>query len=78
CGPCKMLSPIIESIAPEFEGKVIIGKVNVDSCVELAAKYGIISIPTLLFFKDGKVISQHTGLLSANALKEKIKSVFTI
>lgn len=78
CGPCKMLSPIIESIAPEFEGKVILGKVNVDNNQELAAKYGIISIPTLLFFKEGKVISQHTGLLSANALKEKIRNTFGI
>lgn len=78
CGPCKMLTPIFEKLAVEFNGKVRMGKVNVDNNPQTAAKYGIVSIPALLFFKDGKVIDQHTGLLAAPALKTKIAKVFSV
>jgi thioredoxin 1 len=76
CGPCKMLTPIFETLAVEFGGKVRMGKVNVDNNPQVAAKYGIVSIPALLFFKGGKVVEQHTGLLAAPALKTKINKVF--
>lgn len=61
CGPCKMLGPIIEEIAEEFEGAVKVGKVNVDEQPELAQRYGIESIPTLVYIKDGQIVSQSAG-----------------
>ena len=71
CGPCKMLTPTIDSLAEEFQGKYSIGKLNVDDHSELAAKYGIRSIPCLLFFKDGKVEKQVVGAVD----KEQIASI---
>ena len=61
CGPCKMLGPVISQIAEEYDGKVKVGKVNVDEEEELAAKYGIQSIPTVLLFKGGEVVEQSLG-----------------
>ena len=61
CGPCKMLGPVISQIAEENEGKVKVGKVNVDEEDELAAQYGIQSIPTVLLFKGGEVVTQSLG-----------------
>ena len=61
CGPCKMLTPTIDSLADEYDGRFSIGKLNVDDHSEVAAKYGIRSIPCLLFFKDGKVEQQVVG-----------------
>ena len=61
CGPCKMLGPVISQIADEYEGKVKVGKVNVDEEEELAAQYGIQSIPTVLLFKGGEVVEQSLG-----------------
>jgi thioredoxin 1 len=78
CGPCKMLTPIIKEMAEAFDGKVKIGKLNVDDNPQTAAKYGIVSIPSLLFVHDGKVIDQHTGLLAAAPLKEKINKAFNL
>jgi thioredoxin 1 len=72
CGPCKMLTPIINDLAPEYAGKVVFGKVNVDENPQVASKYGIVSIPTMLFIKGGKVVDQHVGLLAKPALKKKI------
>nr|3ZIV_A Chain A, AECA THIOREDOXIN [synthetic construct]3ZIV_B Chain B, AECA THIOREDOXIN [synthetic construct]3ZIV_C Chain C, AECA THIOREDOXIN [synthetic construct] len=73
CGPCRMIAPIIEELAEEYAGKVVFGKVNVDENPEIAAKYGIMSIPTLLFFKNGKVVDQLVGARPKEALKERIK-----
>ncbi|MBD3346290.1 MAG: thioredoxin [Chitinivibrionales bacterium] len=75
CGPCKMLTPIIEDVAREYEGKVKMGKLNVDENPSTASKYGITSIPTVLFIKDGKVIDQQIGLLAKDPLKAKIDSL---
>lgn len=61
CGPCRMLSPVIEEIAEENDGVVKVGKVNVDEEPELAAKFGIASIPTVLLFKNGKVVNSSVG-----------------
>ncbi|MGA1847523.1 thioredoxin [Deferribacter abyssi] len=62
CGPCKMLAPTIDQLATELEGKVKVGKVNVDENQGLAARYGIMSIPTVMIFKDGKVVEQFIGV----------------
>ncbi len=62
CGPCKMLTPTIEQLSSEYEGKVKIGKVNVDENQELAAQYGIMSIPTIMIFKNGQVVEQFIGV----------------
>jgi len=69
CGPCRALGPIIEDIAKEYEGKIIVGKVNVDEESNLAAEYGIISIPTLILFKDGKEAVKKVGLLQKAAIE---------
>lgn len=76
CGPCKMLTPIIEDIAGDYIGKVIFGKMDVDNNPQIAAKYGINSIPSLLFFKHGAIVEQHTGLLAKAPLKVKIDRIF--
>jgi len=73
CGPCKMIGPVVEELAKEFEGKVKIGKINVDDNPKTATQYGIMSIPTLMFFKNGKVSDQITGALNKQALKKKIE-----
>ena len=61
CGPCKMIAPILEEIANEYEGQVVVGKINVDEQPALAAKFGIMSIPTLLLFRDGKIAQSMIG-----------------
>jgi thioredoxin 1 len=74
CGPCKMIAPVIDELATELDGKVKIGKVNVDDHQELAVKYGISSIPTLLIFKGGQVVDQSVGLGGSGkrGLKERL------
>lgn len=69
CGPCKMLAPILDELADEYEGRVRIGKLNIDEYQELAAQYGIRSIPTLLLFQQGQVAEQLVGLRSKRDLK---------
>ena len=72
CQPCKMLAPTMEEIAGEYEDKVKIGKLNVDDNPNTATKYGIRGIPTLLFFKGGKVVQQVTGVKSKGEIKKMI------
>lgn len=74
CGPCKMIAPLLSKIAEEYDGKVKIGKVNVDEQSELAMKYQIASIPTLVLFKNGKAIKSLVGLHSKNEIEEMINS----
>jgi thioredoxin 1 len=73
CGPCKMLAPTIDAISSEFEGKAKIGKVNVDENQHLAAQYGIMSIPTVMIFKNGKVVEQFIGVQPKNVYVEALK-----
>ncbi|OQB16556.1 MAG: Thioredoxin-1 [Candidatus Omnitrophica bacterium ADurb.Bin205] len=73
CGPCKMISPVIDELAKEYDGKVKIGKVDVDNNSSIASKYGVMSIPTLIFFKGGKIMSQVSGVQNKAALKQKIE-----
>ena len=75
CGPCKMLTPTIDSLAEEFEGKYSIGKLNVDDHSEVAAKYGIRSIPCLLFFKNGKVEQQVVGAVDKNQIASILENL---
>ena len=63
CGPCKMLGPVIEQLAGDYDGKAVVGKINVDDEPELAQRYGIMSIPTVMFFKDGKEIDKKIGVM---------------
>jgi thioredoxin 1 len=75
CGPCKMLAPILDELAQEFDGRVRIGKVNVDESQALATQFGIRSIPTLLLFQQGQVIEQVVGLRSKRDLKASLERV---
>jgi thioredoxin 1 len=75
CGPCKMVAPILDELATEYDGKVKIGKVNIDDHQSLASEYGIRAIPTLLLFKDGQVADQIVGLRSKRDFKAKLDRV---
>ena len=70
CGPCRMLGPVIEDLADRYEGKAVVGKVNVDDEQELAIRYGVMSIPTVIFFKDGKEIDRKVGVMPESAFTE--------
>ena len=63
CGPCRMLGPVVESLAQKYDGKVLVGKVNVDQEQELAIRYGVMSIPTVIFFKNGEEITRKVGVM---------------
>ena len=67
CGPCKMLSPVMEDLAGRYEDKAVVGKVNVDDEPELAGRFGVMSIPTVIFFKDGKEIDRKVGVMPAES-----------
>ncbi|MBU3958553.1 MAG: thioredoxin [Candidatus Omnitrophica bacterium] len=74
CGPCKMIAPILEDLAQDYDKKIKIGKLNVEDNSKIASQYGIMSIPTLMFFKKGKVIEQVAGVISKSQLKKKIEA----
>jgi len=76
CGPCKMLAPVLEDLSKTYEGKVEFVKVDVDENPELAARYQVMSIPTLLFFKDGKLASSSMGFQPKNTLVQQIEALF--
>lgn len=75
CGPCRMIAPVIDELAGDFEGKANICKVNTDEEQDLAVKYGIRSIPTIIFMKNGEVVDQLIGATSKQALTDKINSL---
>ena len=75
CGPCKMIAPHVEALAAEYTGRVSVGKVNIDEEREITEKYGIMSIPTLLFFKDGKVVDQVVGAVPKSTIANKLESL---
>jgi thioredoxin 1 len=75
CGPCRMVGPIIEELAAEYEGKAIIGKVDVDNNNEISAKYGIRNIPTILFLKNGEVMDKQVGAVQKSVLAEKLEKL---
>ncbi len=75
CGPCKMLNPVIEKLVDEFDGKANICKVNTDEESDLASKFGIRSVPTIIFIKNGEVVGQMVGVASEQVLKDKVNSL---
>ena len=75
CGPCRMLSPVIDSLAEEYEGKIEVGKVNVDEQGSLAAQYAIVSIPTVILFKDGREIKKIIGVHDADDYRDEIDAI---
>lgn len=74
CGPCKMVGPLVEELAKEFEGKAKIGKVNVDENPNISAKFGIRSIPTILYIKGGEVVDKSVGAVPKAALADKLNA----
>ena len=72
CGPCRAMGPVIDELAAEYEGKVIIAKMNVDENPATPSKYGIRAIPTIILFKDGEVVEQVTGAVSKSSIKDMI------
>lgn len=74
CGPCRMVAPAVEQLASEFQGKALVCKVNVDECQEIAMRYRITSIPTLMVFKNGQVVDQFIGARSKDDLKRALES----
>ena len=75
CGPCRMIAPVIEELANDYDGKAKICKVNTDEEQDIAVKFGIRSIPTIMFFKDGKMVDQVVGAQSKAALSQKIDAL---
>lgn len=73
CGPCKMMSPVVEKIAEELEGKVKVCKINVDEAQDIAAKYGVMSIPTFIVFKQGEPVKRTVGVQSEEELKKIVE-----
>lgn len=75
CGPCRVLGPTVDQIASEYEGRAVVAKCNVDDCEDIAVRFGIRNIPTLLYFKDGEMVGRSTGLVSEAEIKSKLDSL---
>ena len=75
CGPCRAIAPLVDEVAAEYEGRVIVGKCNVDDAVDLPMEYGVRNIPTLLFFKDGVLADRLVGANPKAAIVEKVESL---
>lgn len=73
CGPCRMLGPLIEDLADKYEGKAVVGKVNVDEEQELAIRYQVMNIPTVIFFKDGKEIDRKVGVMPPDVFIQSLE-----
>ncbi|HMR18865.1 MAG TPA: thioredoxin [Sphingobacterium sp.] len=72
CGPCRMIGPVVDEIAKEYEGKAVVGKVNVDLNSDISVKYGIRNIPALLFFKNGEIVDKQVGVAPKSVLTDKL------
>ncbi len=77
CGPCRMVGPVVEELAKDYDGKAVIGKVNVDNNPQTAMKYGIRSIPTILFLKNGEVVDRSVGAVPKAQLASKLEGQLT-
>jgi len=78
CMPCKRLAPIIDEVAKEYDGKLKVAKVDVDEASNIATNFGIMSIPTLIIFKDGKAVDQITGFISKDQIKNKLHHIIKV
>lgn len=78
CGPCKMIGPVLDDIASRFEGQLKVTKLNVDESSETSQRFGIISIPTLIFFRDGKIVDRITGAVSRSQLETRINRLLNV
>lgn len=74
CGPCRLIGPVIDELAVDYDGKATIGKVNVDENPQISMKYGVRSIPTILFIKNGEVVDKHVGTATKATLEEKLNA----
>ena len=74
-GPCKMMAPAVEKLAEEYEGKAVIGKLDVEESMDIAGRYGVMNVPTLILFKDGRAVERKVGLQSASDLRKLLDSV---
>ncbi len=77
CGPCRMVGPVVEELAKDFDGKAVVGKVNVDHNPEISVKFGIRNIPALLIFKDGEIVDKQIGAVPKSVLAEKLNKQLT-
>ncbi len=75
CGPCRMVGPIIEEMAAEYEGKAVIGKLDVDNNPETTSRYGVRNIPTILFIKNGEIVDKQVGAVPKNVLVNKLEAL---
>ncbi|MGR6086831.1 MAG: thioredoxin [Arcticibacter sp.] len=75
CGPCRMVGPVVEELSNDFQGKAIIGKVDVDSNPGVSTRFGIRNIPTLLFIKGGQVVDKHVGIAPKSVLADKLNAI---
>ena len=75
CGPCRMMTPIVEDLAKEYDGRVVIGKCDVDDNDALAAKYNVRNIPTIIFLKNGEVVDRYVGAAPRSVIEEKVKTL---
>lgn len=75
CGPCRMVGPIVNELSADYAGRLVVGKVDVDSNPGIASKYGIRNIPTILFFKNGSVVEKHVGAAPKTTLASKVDSI---
>lgn len=75
CGPCRMIAPIVEELAKEYDGKINVGKCDVEECDDIAGEFGIRNIPTILFFKGGQVVDKLVGAASKSKIEDKFKAL---
>ncbi len=75
CGPCRLVGPVIDELSKDFDGKATVGKVNVDTNPEVSMKYGVRSIPTILFLKNGEVVDKHVGTATKQTLASKLEAI---
>ena len=75
CGPCRMMGPVVEELAREYDGKVKVGKINIDEQPELAQKFGVMSIPYFAFIKNGTLVADELGAVSKDRLEKKLRSI---
>ncbi len=75
CGPCRALGPVISELAEEYDGRIVVGKCDIEECEEIPTEYGVRNIPTLLFFKDGQLVDKFVGAAPKTTLKEKFDAL---